>query len=304
MPTVREYYKTDFTPSFRFESDWVFHGQSRQYGFSVSVFLQIVENAKFMAFYFPPEISDGNLMVRAIRDYERFLNRAHRIVLGANVPEGRAGTFEDKGENILRTTYRLSGEIAAIEDVDVPFTGRIFIYTENNIPDDVRTVIAQQARERNLYLVFRDATYAAERNLKERPKAFISHDSRDKEEIARPIATRLRAMGCPVWYDEFSLEVGQSLRESIEHGLKVSKMCVFVLTPNFLAKGGWPKREYQAVFTRELVEERNLILPVWAGVAVREVYDYSPVLADRVALLWEELREEEVCRRLFVRLNQ
>jgi TIR domain len=108
-------------------------------------------------------------------------------------------------------------------------------------------------------------------------------------------------MLCPVWFDEFSLKVGDSLRESIESGLKVCPMCIFVLTLNFLAKGGWPKREYEIIFTRELVEEKKLILPVWAGVSRDEVYQYSPILADRVAVDWA-LGEEEVCRRLFGKL--
>lgn len=78
-------------------------------------------------------------------------------------------------------------------------------------------------------------------------------------------------------------------------------MCIFVLTPNFLAKDGWPKREYEIIFTRELVEEKRLILPLWAGVSRDDVYEYSPILADRVAVNWE-LGEEEVCRRLFNKL--
>jgi hypothetical protein len=104
-----------------------------------------------------------------------------------------------------------------------------------------------------------------------------------------------------VWYDEFSLQVGDSLREGIESGLKSCHMCIFILTPNFLSKGGWAKREYDAIFTRELVEERQLILPVRAGVSQRDVYEYSPVLADRLAVDWA-LGEEEVCRRLFAQL--
>jgi hypothetical protein len=87
-------------------------------------------------------------------------------------------------------------------------------------------------------------------------------------------------MLCPVWFDEFSLAVGDSLRESIEAGLKTCHMCILVLTPNFLAKGGWPKREYDSIFTRELIENKKLILPVWAGVSKEEVYEYSPILAE------------------------
>lgn len=35
---------------------------------------------------------------------------------------------------------------------------------------------------------------------------FISHDSEDKEEVARPLAEVLRRNGLSVWYDEFELK--------------------------------------------------------------------------------------------------
>jgi hypothetical protein len=37
-----------------------------------------------------------------------------------------------------------------------------------------------------------------------------------------------------VWYDEFSLKVGDSLRESIEKGIKECKKCILILTQNYL----------------------------------------------------------------------
>ena len=64
--------------------------------------------------------------------------------------------------------------------------------------------------------------------------AFISHDSRDKESVAVPIAIDLQKHLCPVWYDEFSLTVGDNLRENIENGIKESKKCILILSKNFL----------------------------------------------------------------------
>ena len=128
--------------------------------------------------------------------------------------------------------------------------------------------------------------YARARSEWEKPLAFIAHDSRDKEDIARPLAMELQKLLCPVWYDEFSLKVGDSLRASIEKGLKECQKCVFILTPHFLANGGWSKREYDSIFTRELVESNNLILPIWHNVTATQVYEYSPVLADRKAVQW------------------
>ena len=49
--------------------------------------------------------------------------------------------------------------------------------------------------------------------------AFISHASEDKEKLVRPLANVLTKMGYKVWYDEFALKVGDSLRQSIHKGL-------------------------------------------------------------------------------------
>lgn len=119
-----------------------------------------------------------------------------------------------------------------------------------------------------------------------KPFAFISHDSRDKELIARPLANGLNSRLCFVWYDEFSLKVGESLRESIEKGIKEAKKCVLILTPSFLNNPGWGKKEFNSIFTREMIMNERVVLPIWYKVSKEEVYNYSPSLVDTFALTW------------------
>lgn len=71
---------------------------------------------------------------------------------------------------------------------------------------------------------------------------FISHASEDKDAIARPLAEELRRRGLRVWYDEFVLEVGDSLSEKIDEGLAASHHGVVVLSPKFFEKD-WSKKE-------------------------------------------------------------
>jgi len=52
----------------------------------------------------------------------------------------------------------------------------------------------------------------------------ISHASEDKDAIARPLVEAPRAKGLRVWYDEFSLKVGDSLRKKIDHGLQIQSL--------------------------------------------------------------------------------
>jgi hypothetical protein len=139
--------------------------------------------------------------------------------------------------------------------------------------------------------------HAKERSEHENPLAFISHDSRDKE-VARSIALGLQKMLCPVWYDEFALRVGANLRDSIENGLKKCKKCILILSAHFFRNGGWTKKEFDSIFTREILEQRQLVLPVWLSVTKQEVYDYSPSLLNVKGLDWNQLGEQNVCGEL------
>ena len=46
-----------------------------------------------------------------------------------------------------------------------------------------------------------------------------------------------------------------------------------------------------------MIERTAVILPVWQDVTPKDVYEYSPTLADRVALSWKS-GEEAVIRGL------
>jgi hypothetical protein len=111
---------------------------------------------------------------------------------------------------------------------------------------------------------------------------FLSHATEDKDDIARPLATALTDRGLRVWYDEFVLEMGDSLRESIDRGLAISEFGVVILSPQFFAKR-WTSLELNGLVTREVSELRQIILPVWHNVDRDAVAKYSLLLADRKA---------------------
>ena len=110
---------------------------------------------------------------------------------------------------------------------------------------------------------------------------FISHTSEDKEEVVRPLSTALRAAGLSVWFDEFELRIGDSLRQKIDRGLASSRFGVVILSRAFFGRG-WPEYELDGLVTRAVSGEQ-ILLPVWHNVSKQEVMDYSPSLADRVA---------------------
>lgn len=111
---------------------------------------------------------------------------------------------------------------------------------------------------------------------------FISHASEDKDDLVRPLAEELVELGIKVWYDEFRLTVGDSLRRSIDAGLANSKFGIVVLSPSFFANN-WPQYELDGLVQREM-QGGKVILPLWHKVSKSEVMGYSPSLADKLAL--------------------
>ena len=110
---------------------------------------------------------------------------------------------------------------------------------------------------------------------------FISHASEDKDSIVRALAKALEDLGLSVWYDEFTLRIGDSLRQKIDRGLRASRIGLVVLSPAFVSKG-WTNYEMDGIITRAMSGEQ-ILLPIWHGITKQEVIDFSPPLADKVA---------------------
>lgn len=112
--------------------------------------------------------------------------------------------------------------------------------------------------------------------------AFISHASEDKQEFVRPLAEKLTELGLKIWYDEFELKVGDSLRGSIDRGLVNSRYGIVVLSKDFFSKN-WPQYELDGLTARE-IDGRKVVLPIWYGISKKDVLRYSPPLADKIAI--------------------
>lgn len=112
---------------------------------------------------------------------------------------------------------------------------------------------------------------------------FICHAAEDKDSLVRPLAEILRKHRVEVWYDEFCLRPGDSLRRAIDRGLTSSRLGVVVLSPDFFSKS-WPQWELDGLVQRELAAENPVVVPVWHRVTHEDVLAFSPSLADKVAI--------------------
>lgn len=125
---------------------------------------------------------------------------------------------------------------------------------------------------------------------------FISHASEDKDEIVRPLAYALQAEGLSVWYDEFEMKIGDSLRRKIDKGLANSRFGIVVLSKGFMKKG-WTNYELDGIITKSVTGEQ-IILPIWHNITKKEVIDFSPSLADKLARNTAAFTVEEIATEI------
>lgn len=125
---------------------------------------------------------------------------------------------------------------------------------------------------------------------------FISHATEDKDSIVRPLANALKGHGLKVWYDEFALKIGDSLRRNIDSGISRSRFGIVVLSPSFFTKG-WSQYELDGLVTMA-VSGRQVLLPLWHNISKDEVMGRSPSLADKVALRTADYTIEEIAAEI------
>ena len=301
MATLREYFDADFEYCVKIRLKFSVAGEDVD-GRMLCDFAGF--NA-FMALYVTGT-------VRPLEFFQRLLEAAQfgsRAAPGSQasfanevyLPSGRlfgAGSIQIENKEKVSLSAEFPGDPERVRLDDMTSSTRIFVYTETPLTAHDMEVIRARGQELNQRVLFRTPKYAEARSLLEKPLAFISHDSRDKDAVARIIENKLQTMMCPVWYDEFSLKVGSNLRESIEHGLKTCRRCILVLSKSFFSNRGWTKKEFDSIYTREIIERQQVVLPVWCGVSRQEVYDYCASLPNVTGLDWDKLGSETVCKLL------
>jgi len=268
MATLFEYFKKDFSDTFcveKGELSLTDKGGNPVCNIFARLHLDLSKNAKFISYYIP-KVSEFDCPSRIVlNSYEWVLGLSKDTEFDASIENESLGNSQE-----------------------LVFTGRIFIYSEDEVSEENRAAIMNDAKKAGHSVIIRTESYAKARAKWEVPSlAFISHDSKDKDPIVGPLVKELQSISCPVWYDEYSLKDGDILCEAIDKGLRECKKCIFIITPNFLQNYGWPRHEYNSILNREIDEKQNLIIPVWCGVTQQQVSDYSLALSGRLAVVWD-----------------
>jgi hypothetical protein len=119
------------------------------------------------------------------------------------------------------------------------------------------------------------------------PDAFMSHSSRDKALFVRPLVECLDEQGLRIWYDEYSMQPGDSLSASIDAGLSRARSGLVVISPSFIETArasGWTHYELRGIVSNSIGPQGRRIIPVWLDVTREEVLEWSPPMADLVAV--------------------
>lgn len=280
MATVRDYFETDFTRDVVGRNTFDF---AREDGRLVPVPVQLHfdfdANAVFVAFYVPA-VPDAPGFIQGICGH---VDRALAIGEGRGIRAGRHGERQ-------------------VPSTDLQFAGRVFVYAEDDLSDAEIDTLVASVRPQGVYLRVRGPRYARARSAFEKPLAFISYDSGDRDTVAGPLAHALAQIRCHAWFDQYSMRAGDPLERVIRKGLEECERCIVILSPRYLENQRWARKEFDAIAEREAREDRALIIPVRVGVTTDEVAAFSPALAHRRSLDWDPLRLPDIASEISVTL--
>lgn len=125
---------------------------------------------------------------------------------------------------------------------------------------------------------------------------FICHASEDKQSFVRNFAQYLMKNDATVFYDEYSLKLGDSLTEKINDGISRAKAGIIILSKYFFEKP-WTNAELQGIFQRHLAKECQLII-IYHGIDHEDVRKRYPLLADIYATTSNK-KFPELAREIF-----
>lgn len=110
-------------------------------------------------------------------------------------------------------------------------------------------------------------------------KVFICHDSSDKL-FAMEINEELKKRQISTWFDSDHMQIGDSVTDSINEGLRSCQYVAVIISQEFLKNKSIANREYKG--TIQLLRNKSCkkILPIWRGVRSKDVVDFDPQLGD------------------------
>ncbi|HEX8197071.1 MAG TPA: TIR domain-containing protein [Pyrinomonadaceae bacterium] len=89
---------------------------------------------------------------------------------------------------------------------------------------------------------------------------FLSHSSKDKP-VVRELAERLKADGVCVWFDEWEIQIGDSIPSKIEQGLEESRILILAMSANAFGSD-WVSLERGTAIFRDPQNKQRRFIPL------------------------------------------
>lgn len=264
MKTIRDYFERETQSALSVSNTFIFEQDGRTIDVPARLVTNFDANASFLALFVPHVSDPADFIAGVCRHLDRILTRLNE---GPEIKVGRHGEAPGRKE-------------------DLAFAGRVFVYAEDELNDEALRALGGHLRAGGLHLRFRGPGYALAQNAHERPLAFISYDSSDRDAVAAPLALALAGQHCPVWFDQFAMRVGDRLEGTLLKGIDECLRCIVVLSERYLANQRWARWEFEQIAARETRAGYSLIIPLRCGVTEAQVRDFAPVLASRRSIDW------------------
>jgi hypothetical protein len=129
------------------------------------------------------------------------------------------------------------------------------------------------------------------------PQVYLAHAFEDHETLARPLAERMMAEGIEVWFDEWEIRSGDSLKRKMEEGLAGCTHFVVLLTPNSLGKP-WVETEIDAGFV-QMVEDGCRFIGVPVDVLVGQLSPFLRTLRCPAVTIGDERARAELIADIY-----
>jgi hypothetical protein len=265
VPTIRDYFDREAQSELSVSNTFTFAvGEPETVDVPARLVTSFHVNATFLALFVPHVRDPAGFIAGLCRHLDRILSR---------LSEGPQITVGRRGERPARRD-------------DLTFAGRVFVYAEDELPEEALREIGDRLRSRGMHLRFRGPEYARAQTAQERPLGFISYDSGDRASIAEPLALALNAGSCPVWFDQYAMRLGDRLEGTLLEGIDECLRCIVILSQRYLSNHRWARWEFERMAEREARDGYALIIPVRCGVTEAQVKEFSPILADRRSIEW------------------
>lgn len=151
----------------------------------------------------------------------------------------------------------------------------------------------------NQYSQIKDISITSSENSDiEEYDVFVSHAWEDKESFVDEFVKAMEDLNIRVWYDKNEMKWGDSMRAKIDAGLRKSKFGIAVLSPNYIADGKyWTKTELDGLFQMESFNGK-ILLPIWHNLTKKQLYDFSPILASKLAMTTATMTPKEIAIKM------